>query len=164
MTGIAQDAKAGLLRYSWPCNVRELSNAIESAITFGRSGRIRLQDLSQNVRRNQPETVSLAVSGAAKVASKAAPVRQLAGLSPKSSTRPNASSSKGLSSRRPQQNLCRRTSADIAQEASTVSGGRRARRSTYLSTRPIVCTPRVGRSGILVSRTVPACLDPFAQV
>jgi DNA-binding NtrC family response regulator len=83
VTGIAQDAMAALLRYSWPGNVRELSNAIESAITFGRSGRIRLQDLPQNVSRNQPETAPLALSASADAEIQDASVPELAGLSPK---------------------------------------------------------------------------------
>jgi DNA-binding NtrC family response regulator len=56
VTGIAQDAMAALLKYPWPGNVRELSNAIESAVTFGHTPRIRLKDLPQNVRRNEPKT------------------------------------------------------------------------------------------------------------
>ena len=83
VTGIAQDAMAALLRYPWPGNVRELSNAIESAITFGRSSRIRLKDLPQNVRRNEPEAAPLAVGDTAAAEIQAAPVRQLTGSSPK---------------------------------------------------------------------------------
>jgi DNA-binding NtrC family response regulator len=83
VTGIAQDAMAALLRYPWPGNVRELSNAIESAITFGRSARIRLKDLPQNVRRNEPEAAPLAVSGTVHAEIQAAPVRELIDASPK---------------------------------------------------------------------------------
>ena len=83
VTGIARDAMAALLRHSWPGNVRELSNAIESAITFGRSGRIHLKDLPQNVRRDEPETALPAVTPTADAEIQATPIRELADASPK---------------------------------------------------------------------------------
>ena len=83
VTGIAQDAMAALLRYSWPGNVRELSNAIESAVTFGRDSRIRLKDLRQNVRRNEPQGAPQAVDGKAAAEIPAAPVPEFDGSSPK---------------------------------------------------------------------------------
>ena len=54
VSGIAKDAMEALLRYPWPGNVRELSNCVESAVTFGRGARIRLGDLPEYIRRNQP--------------------------------------------------------------------------------------------------------------
>ena len=83
VTGIAQDAMAALLRYSWPGNVRELSNAIESAVTFGRGSRIRLKDLPQNVRQNNPCIAPPAVNGTASAEMQGALVRQLTGFSPR---------------------------------------------------------------------------------
>ena len=45
ITGIEDDALEALKAYQWPGNVREFSNAIESAFTFGRSRLIALADL-----------------------------------------------------------------------------------------------------------------------
>jgi DNA-binding NtrC family response regulator len=48
--GIEEGALAAMLGYSWPGNLRELSNSIEGAFTFGRSPMIRLQDLPDSSR------------------------------------------------------------------------------------------------------------------
>ena len=83
VTGIAQDAMAALLRYSWPGNVRELSNAIESAVTFGRTSRIRLKDLPEAVRQNQPDAAPRRPDDAAGLDPQAPSAREPAALSPK---------------------------------------------------------------------------------
>lgn len=45
MAGIGKDAIAAMSAYSWPGNVREIANAIESAFTFGRGPAIEATDL-----------------------------------------------------------------------------------------------------------------------
>jgi len=45
LTGFAEDAKAALLRYDYPGNVRELENAIQRAVTLAEGGVIARQDL-----------------------------------------------------------------------------------------------------------------------
>jgi transcriptional regulator with PAS, ATPase and Fis domain len=50
LRGIEEGALAAMLGYSWPGNLRELSNSIEGAFTFGRSPMIRLQDLPDSSR------------------------------------------------------------------------------------------------------------------
>ncbi len=44
--GIDDDALRAMGNYTWPGNVRELSNTIEGAFIFGKSPKIRLEDLS----------------------------------------------------------------------------------------------------------------------
>jgi DNA-binding NtrC family response regulator len=149
VTGIAQDAMAALLRYSWPGNVRELSNAIESAITFGRSGRIRLQDLPQNVRRNQPESALLVLSGSADAEIPATPVPDLAGVSPKTFEE----TERELIARTLQVAGHNKTyAAELLQiprkklyarltKYGLLNRRRRSRRASYASAEPIVYTP-----------------------
>ncbi|HVB79079.1 MAG TPA: sigma-54 dependent transcriptional regulator [Candidatus Binataceae bacterium] len=83
VTGIAPDAMAALLRYSWPGNVRELSNAIESAVTFGRSSRIRLKDLPQNVRQRNSDVAPPPPTKTPSAGVQGAPVLHLTEASPK---------------------------------------------------------------------------------
>ena len=45
MTAIGHDATAAMEAYSWPGNVREIANTIESAFTFGRGPSIAMSDL-----------------------------------------------------------------------------------------------------------------------
>src|SRR5208337_3548262 len=47
--GIEQQALAAMCEYQWPGNVRELANAIEGAMTFGRSALIGLADLPSSL-------------------------------------------------------------------------------------------------------------------
>lgn len=49
VTGVSAQAMEAMRSYAWPGNVRELANAIESALTFGRSNSIRLDDLPEAV-------------------------------------------------------------------------------------------------------------------
>ncbi|HEX8894555.1 MAG TPA: sigma 54-interacting transcriptional regulator [Terriglobales bacterium] len=47
--GITPEARALLLNYEWPGNIRELENAIEHAIVMGASDEIRPEDLPENL-------------------------------------------------------------------------------------------------------------------
>jgi len=53
-TGLAPRAADQILRYEWPGNVRELQNALERAVALGRSKRIELEDLPEEVRQAVP--------------------------------------------------------------------------------------------------------------
>jgi DNA-binding NtrC family response regulator len=149
VTRIAQDAMAALLRYPWPGNVRELSNAIESAITFGRSARIRLKDLPQSVRRNEPETALLAVGDTVHAEIQAAPVHQLTDASPKTFDETEreliervlqiAGHNKTYAAELLQ--ISRKKLYARLAKYGLLDRGRRARRGSYLSTPSIVCTP-----------------------
>jgi DNA-binding NtrC family response regulator len=54
VSGIDPAALTALWRYHWPGNVRELAGAIESAITFGRSPTITLEDLPAEIAGARP--------------------------------------------------------------------------------------------------------------
>ncbi|MFL6259708.1 MAG: sigma 54-interacting transcriptional regulator [Thermoanaerobaculia bacterium] len=49
MAGFTPEARACLLRYDWPGNIRELSNAIERAVVLGEGELIRPEDLPETV-------------------------------------------------------------------------------------------------------------------
>jgi DNA-binding NtrC family response regulator len=49
VTGIEKEATRALCRYRWPGNIRELSNAIETAMTFGKGAQIRFEDLPAGI-------------------------------------------------------------------------------------------------------------------
>jgi transcriptional regulator with GAF, ATPase, and Fis domain len=49
VVGIADDARDALVRYDWPGNVRQLSNAIERALVLGSDELIRREDLPDEV-------------------------------------------------------------------------------------------------------------------
>ena len=53
-TGIEERALQAMSRYEWPGNVRQLANAIESAMTFGTDALIRLEDLPAPIIRIEP--------------------------------------------------------------------------------------------------------------
>ena len=50
--GITSDARALLMNYDWPGNIRELENAIEHAIVLGASDEIRPEDLPEALLEN----------------------------------------------------------------------------------------------------------------
>jgi two-component system response regulator AtoC len=64
MIGIGKDAIAAMNAYSWPGNVREIANTIESAFTFGRGPAIEATDLPSSIQtavdaRGEPNTSSV---------------------------------------------------------------------------------------------------------
>ena len=56
--GIEPDAMDRLVSYGWPGNIRELENVIERAVLFADSPRIRLDDLSEELRGGQVDVRS----------------------------------------------------------------------------------------------------------
>ncbi len=60
--GISPEARACLMRYDWPGNIRELENAMERAIVIGSSDSILPEDLPETLM----ETASSSASGPAK--------------------------------------------------------------------------------------------------
>jgi transcriptional regulator with PAS, ATPase and Fis domain len=147
--GIAEDAMAALLRYSWPGNVRELSNAIESAVTFGRTSRIRLGDLPQNVRQNATEVALLPAIPTAGAEMQLAPARQLTSSSPQTfeeierelieRTLQIAGHNKTYAAEL--LHISRKKLYARLAKYGLLNEGRRARRDTSLSEAPVVCTP-----------------------
>ncbi len=71
VAGIAEDAMAAMRAYQWQGNVRELSNAIEGAFTFGRGSLITIADLPPQIvgegrlRAPSADSVAAPVEGAA---------------------------------------------------------------------------------------------------
>jgi len=47
--GVSSEARACLMRYEWPGNIRELENAIERAVVMGSTGLIRPEDLPADI-------------------------------------------------------------------------------------------------------------------
>ena len=59
VAGISRDARALLMRYDWPGNIRELENAIEHAVVLGSSDVILPEDLPEAViEGSEPEDAS----------------------------------------------------------------------------------------------------------
>ena len=54
--GISEEARARLLAYDWPGNIRELANAIERAVVLGASDLVLPEDLPEAVLEMQPRT------------------------------------------------------------------------------------------------------------
>ncbi len=54
MAGFTPEARACLLRYDWPGNIRELANAIERAVVLGEGELIRPEDLPETVLEAVP--------------------------------------------------------------------------------------------------------------
>ncbi|MDQ6664552.1 MAG: sigma 54-interacting transcriptional regulator [Acidobacteriota bacterium] len=52
--GISPEARACLMNYDWPGNIRELQNAIEHAVVLGASDLIRPEDLPESVLECEP--------------------------------------------------------------------------------------------------------------
>jgi DNA-binding NtrC family response regulator len=148
VTGIAQDAMAALLRYPWPGNVRELSNAIESAITFGGGSRIKLKDLPQNIRQNNPD-LPRTVGVTASADLQGAHVRQINGSLPKTFEEIEREiieeALKVAGNNRTYAaellNISRKKLYARLAKYGLLNQGRRARRGAYVSTQPLSCTP-----------------------
>ncbi len=70
VTRIEKEATEAPRRYRWPDNVRELSNAIETAMTSGSGAQIRLEDLPAGIRnpRQPSHSVSAPVAPPAIIA------------------------------------------------------------------------------------------------
>jgi len=68
VTGIEANAKATLLSYNWPGNIRELKNVIEHAITFSEFGKLKLADLPDYIIENSKITIELAADNLLKKA------------------------------------------------------------------------------------------------
>jgi DNA-binding NtrC family response regulator len=49
ITGIDSKAKAALLKYDWPGNIRQLQNCIESSVVMSNGKQIKLEDLPLSV-------------------------------------------------------------------------------------------------------------------
>ncbi|MEJ7617780.1 MAG: sigma 54-interacting transcriptional regulator [Pyrinomonadaceae bacterium] len=56
LRGIAPEARALLINYDWPGNVREMENAIERAVVLGASDLIRPEDLPETLHEAGPAT------------------------------------------------------------------------------------------------------------
>jgi len=56
LKGISPSARAALMNYSWPGNIRELENAIERAVVLGVGDRIVPEDLPETLLEGQPDT------------------------------------------------------------------------------------------------------------
>jgi DNA-binding NtrC family response regulator len=61
--GLSPAARTLLLRYPWPGNIRELSNAIERAVVLGQDDVIQPDDLPETLLEAGPSTASPAVTG-----------------------------------------------------------------------------------------------------
>ena len=148
VTGIAQDAMAALLRYPWPGNVRELSNAIESAITFGGGSRIKLKDLPQNIRQNNPD-LPRTVGVTASADLQGAHVRPITGSLPKTFEEIEREiieeALKVAGNNRTYAaellNISRKKLYARLAKYGLLNQSRRARRGGYVSTQPLSCTP-----------------------
>jgi len=56
LIGVSDEARACLLAYDWPGNIRELGNAIERAVVLGSSDLILPEDLPEAVLETRPRT------------------------------------------------------------------------------------------------------------
>ncbi len=57
--GFARDAERALLAYSWPGNIRELSNAVRHGAALAQGAAVRLDDLPDEVRERRPSQPAL---------------------------------------------------------------------------------------------------------
>src|SRR5262249_12072058 len=57
--GLEPDTLERLVAYLWPGNIRELENVVERAVLFAASSRLRLEDLSEELRGGSSGDVTL---------------------------------------------------------------------------------------------------------
>ncbi|ADG67745.1 sigma-54 factor interaction domain-containing protein [Planctopirus limnophila DSM 3776] len=62
VTGFSEQALSAMARYRWPGNVRELVNVVERAVVLCKGSVIGLQDLPENLRRDEPVALLGAVT------------------------------------------------------------------------------------------------------
>lgn len=62
VTGFSEQALSAMARYRWPGNVRELVNVVERAVVLCKGSVIGLQDLPENMRRDEPAALLGAVT------------------------------------------------------------------------------------------------------
>ncbi|QDV30803.1 Transcriptional regulatory protein ZraR [Planctopirus ephydatiae] len=62
VTGFSEQVLSAMARYRWPGNVRELVNVVERAVVLCKGTVIGLQDLPENMRRDEPAALLGAVT------------------------------------------------------------------------------------------------------
>jgi len=61
IAGLAPDAQAVLLRYDWPGNIRELRNALKSAVILADRNRIGVEHLPLHIRQSAAEVAAASI-------------------------------------------------------------------------------------------------------